>query len=929
MTPSRDAKGSDRSPGRVSVRVLGTPTIAVDDREVATPELRARQARILLTLLALAGADGVHRDVLGRAIWATKRPRTWETTLSALVSRLRSAFARVGVAGDAFAFDSGVYRFSAPSHVHVDVRDAIDAMKRAREAVVHGDTAEARALAQAVAAHFRGPVLPGEDSEPVRDARRQITEVQQEALALLNDSSTEDEPRADEDEPLADEDATQHAETTQVTRPASALASILSILLALAVGFAIFAVRERNGARASARDALIQSLVAASDARRASSAELALLLARQASEIQDSPDTRAALFAALAEPAGLSGFLRRDAPVTAMAAGPTANVVVTGHADGNIVIWDAQRHLAQVGTASARGASVRAIAVDPDRMRVASGCDDGSIREWDVRNGSPLGDQITYKSPLDGTTTGITSLAYRDGLLVAVGRDSTFRRYTDTGNAFGSEVLQELPDANVDYGVVQSIDRGATVYARPGLGGIVVWDLNQPASSGKRGFFALEQGSAVRAVAIAPSGAFAVSSIDNLLDTWDTSTFQRMGASIEMGGTVSNLAVSPDGGTIAVGLVGGDVRLVDVLNQKVLPTALGGASEPVSALAFDVTGDMLYVGRAGGTTAAYSLRELAMMRRLPPHKGEGRSIAFGTRGLVAAAGSGPATLWSTKEPGRTPAVMAQHADIVAARPGTDEIAVATQNRVVLADGISPSERELLRLDQAAGSVTALTFDEGGRMLAVATSRGGVSLVDLDRGVIALPSLSGIDVSAFAFTDADELWVAGPDRVRSYNVTDGHARRTLTDPRLRNALALASDPSRHRIAVGTATGVVFVDLDDLLVSGPFLGELGPVRGVAYSAGGALFAAAVDGGGISVWEGHSLLPLGAPLPLPRASAVAFSPDGASLGAVGLGGDAVLISTDLAAWRRAACAIAGRQLTKAEWDEFLPGMRFAPAC
>ena len=73
----------------------------------------------------------------------------------------------------------------------------------------------------------------------------------------------------------------------------------------------------------------------------------------------------------------------------------------------------------------------------------------------------------------------------------------------------------------------------------------------------------------------------------------------RFGESIEFEQTVSSLAFSPDGATLAVGLVSGDVRLVDVAQHAVLPTRLGGAMERVTALAFDVSGDRLYVGRGG------------------------------------------------------------------------------------------------------------------------------------------------------------------------------------------------------------------------------------------------------------------------------------------------------------------------------------------
>ena len=152
---------------RVSVRVLGTPIIAVDDHDVAAPELRARQARVLLTLLVLAGGDGAQRDALGGAIWIADRPRAWETALSALVSRLRSMFARVGVAGDILTFDAGVYRFVPPPEVAVDFAEVLDATMQAREAFGHGDASTAQALAEGAAQGFRGPLLPGEDSELV------------------------------------------------------------------------------------------------------------------------------------------------------------------------------------------------------------------------------------------------------------------------------------------------------------------------------------------------------------------------------------------------------------------------------------------------------------------------------------------------------------------------------------------------------------------------------------------------------------------------------------------------------------------------------------------------------------------------------------------------------------------------------------------
>jgi WD40 repeat protein len=422
----------------------------------------------------------------------------------------------------------------------------------------------------------------------------------------------------------------------------------------------------------------------------------------------------------------------------------------------------------------------------------------------------------------------------------------------------------------------------------------------------------------------------AAASAGNVLDLWDMNTLARVGTSIEFERTVTSTAFAPDSGRLAVGLADGDVKLVDVATHGVMPDALGGSTARVTGLAFDVSGAAVNAGRADGSTMVYSLNERTLVRRLPRYDGEGRSVAFGTHGLLVAAGSGPATVWSTEHPGSTATVLAEHADVVARRPRTDEVAVATQGRVVLADAVSPTERELVALPAEAGTVVALAFDETGETLAIATSEGGVAVFDVDEGFGALPVRLGTGITSLAFAGDDELWIADANGVRSYAAADAREQRVITDPRVRGAVAVTADPSRDRLAVATADGVLFVALgDELKTTGPFFGDRGPARAVAYSADGEMFAAALGDGAVSLFDGGSLEPLGDPIPAPGANAVAFSPEGGVLAALGAGGDVVVIATDRDVWQRSACEIAGRQLTRAEWEHFLPGMAYEPSC
>ena len=88
----------------------------------------------------------------------------------------------------------------------------------------------------------------------------------------------------------------------------------------------------------------------------------------------------------------------------------------------------------------------------------------------------------------------------------------------------------------------------------------------------------------------------------------------------------------------------------------------------------------------------------------------------------------------------------------------------------------------------------------------------------------------------------------------------------------------------------------------------------------------------------WDGTTRLfdlatrrPLGAPLPAVTNRIVEprFTPDGAFLFAITDAGQAYRWDVRTASWARRACAVAGRTLTRAEWNDVLPGRDYAPAC
>jgi WD40 repeat protein len=931
VTAGAAAGGAGAQP-RTEIRVLGTPAIAVDGRDLAAPELRARQARVLITLLVIAGRDGVEREALAAAIWPGDRPRTWEAALSALVSRLRAMFARTAAGSDVLTFDAGAYRFELGARVTADVEEVIAATKEAHEALATGDADTARAKASESLARFRGPVLPGEHSDLVLDARARVAAMQRDAEAVMRNAVVEhDQPQEATGSPSPDVDVDVEVEGTQPPVPATngvgrVLTGALVVLVVIATAVGAYALRERSRAQRSARDARARSLSVEAVALRATQADLAMLLAVQANRLRDAPETRSALLSVLEEPPGVSRFLHTDAPVTALCAGPSAGTLVTGHANGNVVLWDPEQRDPLVVRASAVASPVRAVALARDGTRAATGTDDGTVRQWNARTGKPLGRAIVYRSPATNAAVGVVTLGYAGDALVVVGRDGTYRRYSSTGGALDAGTMG-LPPADANTASLQTIDRSGSVIARAGDAGVALWDVTQSATV--RIALPTKPAASLTALAIAPDAAVVATGAANRVEWWSATTAAPVGTPSTFTAAVSAIAFAPNGRTVAVGLANGEVRLVDVERGTAPAATLGGASERVTALAFDATGARVFVGRATGSTAVYGLDDLTFVRRLSRHDGTGRSVAFGGRGLVVGAGSGPATIWATGGTRPARAVAAEHADLVTTRPGTGDIAIAAGGRIVLADAVSPDERELVALPARAGRIVALAFDDTGTRLAFATSEGGVAVLAVDDRYASVPVRLGRGIRSLAFGARGELWIADRRGVRSYDAANGRGLRVVRDPRVGGTAAIAVDPSAGRLALGTPDGVVFVDLDDLTVHGPSIGDRGPVRAVAFAGDGSMFAAAFGAGDVALWDGRTAQPLGAPFGLGRPTALAFAPDGRSLAVLGSDGEAALVATGPATWQRLACTVAGRRLTRTEWEEFVPGTRYRPAC
>jgi WD40 repeat protein len=89
-------------------------------------------------------------------------------------------------------------------------------------------------------------------------------------------------------------------------------------------------------------------------------------------------------------------------------------------------------------------------------------------------------------------------------------------------------------------------------------------------------------------------------------------------------------------------------------------------------------------------------------------------------------------------------------------------------------------------------------------------------------------------------------------------------------------------------------------------------------VGFSPDGGMLAA-TTGDRILLWDAGTRQALGQPLAGRAGEQLAFSPDGKVLASAGTGG-ITLWDTDVASWKALACSRASRNLSRAEWDQFI---------
>jgi WD40 repeat protein/tRNA A-37 threonylcarbamoyl transferase component Bud32 len=750
-------------------------------------------------------------------------------------------------------------------------------------------------------------------------------------------------------------------ETKRVRRTNRRLRGLLAgvaVLLAAAAAGAVLAVIQRGEARDAETGQLAQRLGA--QALVEDDLDLSLLLARQAVAIDDSPQTRGYLLAAL------------------------------------------RRSPAAIGIMHGRGDVLRGIAISPDGKTLAVGGGDNGVLFFDARTYEQIGVLLSIPGEnAAGESLAGESLAYSpDGRTLAVGGDHTVRLI----DARTHKQLAETAVDGVAARLVFTKDGSQLVVLSPpgeatDLGGAAAQITIRDAATLEPIGLPIEPDAFVGAYVgfyyAAPH--FALTADDRSLITasedgefawWDLRSRKRT-RTLKIGTGLHALAVSPDGLTAAVGIERG-VQLVD-LRSGTVRTATGGFTGRPNWALFSPDGETLVSTNVEGTVTLWDVESGTPGETLRGHSNDVQQPVFSPDGetLYTVSNDGTAIAWDLtgdRTLGRPFTFTHDRAFSAAGydghpgefSPDGGLIAVGLKEEGIAlwdAHELTPVGAPLLETD---GEVKTLAFSPDGQTLAAVTSPGGsLTLWDVGsrsrlHGPLSAGSGDLLVGVGFSPNGATLATTSGQFGVQLWDVATGAGLGEIGIASDAHDLAFSAAgatiafarPGRGgaevwdvatRTSIATVDGTPFTEFSvalspdgQMLAVGGFgrVVRLWNVRTgklvheldqggngaftLEFSLDGRTLAVSGFEPVASLWDVGTGTQIGPQLTAgDRRTMIDLSPDGRHLLETHGNGQGAVWDVDPESWARRACDLANRTLTREEWEEFLTGRPYEPAC
>lgn len=409
-------------------------------------------------------------------------------------------------------------------------------------------------------------------------------------------------------------------------------------------------------------------------------------------------------------------------PVRAVAFSPDSALLASSSDDGTIRLWDSHTGALR-GILSASTSPVDAVAFSPGGSLLASGGADDAVRLWDV-------DTLTQVDALTGPASTVTGVAFSPSgqTLASADASATVGIWDVTAPPQpGSNPIAAFTSTSHPGGTIAAVgDGGETALWKPGEDASYTTLLTPPSQVAS----APAGGSVTPDIALSPDGGtLAVTPPGNQITLWNTRTGHKIGT-LTAPGTLTSVAYRPVTGpaVIAAGSPDGYIYIWGPHIPQPLQLA-GNLQAPVTSVTFSPDGTLLAAGSDDGTFLLARHRNSGNWAVFPPTGGPlnaVETVAFSPDGRMLATGSSAGTvqLWNVANPGNpvllTTLTASAQSVISVAFSDSEELAASYDDDTIrLWDIRDPASAVPLATLSGLASPTSVTWETGSRAVGAA------------------------------------------------------------------------------------------------------------------------------------------------------------------------------------------------------------------
>jgi len=753
--------------------------------------------------------------------------------------------------------------------------------------------------------------------------------------------------------------ASDRAATRRRTRRLRQLIALLSVLLLVAGVAVVVAVRAGQSATEQRDVAVAQTALVEANTLRTTDPALSLQLTLAADRLAGSEQARSALLNALAGP-----YAQRLADVPgAVAFSPDGRLMVT--ADGSITrIWDLtlpRKPVPLDAITGPFGAGQRAW-FSPDGRILALFTDNVGVRFWELTD-------PRHPRMLTTLADVVSAMFSADGhLLVTAGPngpqlwDSTDPSRLVPLATFSQQYQSVLISTPVFTTAISPDGRTVLTVLMSGRQNVIrLWDTTDPRHPVPAGTVGAVSTADDATVGFSPTAPIlAVGTRDGTTVLWDVSNPRQPNqiGSLDQSGTITSIVFSADGRTLATGTSDGSLSLWDISTadhprQTATFTAAPGM---ITTIGFEPGGHSLAIAGPGPGVELISLPQLAF----PDRTQQILNATISPNGhTLASAGwdgqSARTELWDLANLDQPISTLLIN-DTTSLSPFPNDGGMAFSPHGTM---LAASDRGLVRLwdirDQRHPSALSATwpipgfpaaFSPDGRMLAVVDENGDSLASDVLLWDVSQPSrprqladLCVVDDSmAVAFSPVGHVLAVacGNETIQLWDTTGaGQPRLIATIPTGAGQRATVRfDPRGQTLVFASLTGPIELwDIADpakprlrttITVDHDATGD------IALSPDGRTLAVSASDRTIRLWDLADLAHPSIRAVLTGADRpIAFHPDNHTLAVIGTNGLLQLRETDPDQAAARICALTTATMTRAAWNQYLPGEPYQPPC